>query len=142
MCAAFAPLTSTIPGCLAHPLLALSTTQFLGQVNVRIVRLAAPNGFTQVANSALRDERLSYKARGIHANLLSNADEGWVESADSLAEKSPDGRHAVRTGLQELVKYGYVEYRKTQGSDGKWSTEMIVYTSPKSGLRTPRPPPG
>lgn len=107
---------------------------------MRIVRLAAPSGFTQVTNSALRDERLSYKARGIHANLLSNSDEGWVESADSLAEKSPDGRHAVRTGLQELVMHGYIEYRKSQGPDGKWSTEMIVYTSPKSGNLTPVPP--
>lgn len=99
---------------------------------MRIVRASEPAGFTQVPNAALRDERLSYKARGIHANLLSNSDEGWIESADTLADKSPDGRHAVRTGLQELVKYGYIEYRKSQGSDGHWSTEMIVYTSPKS----------
>lgn len=111
-------------------------TKETGQVKVRIVRASEPAGFTQVPNAALRDERLSYKARGIHANLLSNSDEGWIESADTLADKSPDGRHAVRTGLQELVKHGYIEYRKSQGSDGHWSTEMIVYTSPKSGNPT------
>lgn len=109
-------------------------------MEVRIVRASEPAGFTQVPNAALRDERLSYKARGIHANLLSNSDTGWLESADTLAEKSPDGRHAVRTGLQELVKYGYIEYQKSQGSDGHWSTEMTVYTSPKSGNPTPAGP--
>lgn len=114
-----------------------SVTRETGQVEVRIVRASEPAGFTQVPNAALRDERLSYKARGIHANLLSNSDEGWLESADTLADKSPDGRHAVRTGLQELVKYGYIEYRKSQGPDGHWSTEMTVYTSPKSGNPTP-----
>jgi hypothetical protein len=109
-------------------------------VEVRIVRIPAPSGFTQVPNAALRDERLSYKARGIHASLLSNSDDGWTETADTLADKSPDGRHAVRTGLQELAEHGYVEYRKTQGPDGKWATEMIVYTVPKSGNPTPAPP--
>lgn len=109
-------------------------------MNVKIVRIPAPSGFTQVPNAALRDERLSYKARGIHANLLSNADDGWTETADTLAEKSPDGRHAIRTGLQELAKYGYIAYRKAQGPDGKWSTEMIVYSVPESGNPTPVPP--
>jgi hypothetical protein len=109
-------------------------------VNVKIVRVPAPSGFTQVPNASLRDERLSYKARGIHANLLSNSDNGWVETAETLAAKSPDGRHAVRTGLQELSRYGYIAYRKTQGPDGKWSTVMIVYTSPESENLLPAPP--
>ena len=107
---------------------------------MKIVRMPGSSGYTKVPNGALRDERLSYKARGIHANLVSNIDEGWTETADTLAAKSPDGRHAVRTGLQELVRYGYIEYRKTQGKDGKWSSEMLVYTSPKSGNLTPVPP--
>lgn len=109
---------------------------------MRIVRVPAPSGFTQVPNASLRDERLSYKARGIHANLLSNSDDGWVETAETLAAKSPDGRHAVRTGLQELSRYGYITYRKAQGPDGKWSTEMIVFTSPESGNLLSVPPAG
>ena len=122
------------------------------QVNVRIVRISAPSGFVQVPNASLRDERLSYKARGIHASLLSNSDDGWAETAESLAEKSPDGRDSVRSGLRELAKYGYIEYRRSQIQGGKWSTEMIVYTVPdrkpagrtedgKPGLgqRSPRP---
>jgi hypothetical protein len=101
-------------------------------VKVKIVRSSEPKGFAQIPNAALRDERLSYKARGIHANLLSNSDDGWSETAESLAEKSPDGRDACRSGLRELAKYGYVEYRKVQGIGGKWSTEMIIYSSPRN----------
>jgi hypothetical protein len=100
-------------------------------VEVRIVRVPAPTGFTQVPNVALRDERLSYKARGIHANLLSNSDEDWNETAETLAQKSPDGRDACRSGLRELAKYGYIEYRKTQIERGRWATDMIVYSVPK-----------
>lgn len=82
-------------------------------------------------NAALRDERLSYKARGIHANLLSNSDEDWSETAETLAKKSPDGRDACRSGLRELARYGYIEYVKTQTERGTWTTDMIVYSVPK-----------
>lgn len=107
---------------------------------MKIVRTPAPSGFTQVPNSALRDERLSYKARGIHANLLSNSDEDWNETAESLAAKSPEGRDSVRSGLRELARYGYIEYSKSQGQDGRWQTAMIVYTAPGTENPSSVPP--
>jgi len=63
--------------------------------------------FAQIANGALRDRRLSFKARGILALVLSNVGEweataGWIES-----QSDNDGREAVRSALQELSAYGY-----------------------------------
>lgn len=100
-------------------------------MKVRIIRIQVTSGYTQVPNASLRDERLSYKARGLLGSLLSNRDEDWNETAESLAEKSPDGRDACRSGLRELANLGYIEYRKSQDERGKWSTEMVVYNRPK-----------
>lgn len=63
--------------------------------------------FAQIANSALRDERLSWKSRGLLAYLLSH-NEGWETSVDRLVKAGPDGRDAVRSGLAELTALGYL----------------------------------
>lgn len=47
--------------------------------------------FTIVANTALRDERLSYKARGLLAHIASHR-EGWGVTERQLATKSPGAR--------------------------------------------------
>lgn len=60
-----------------------------------------------IANAAVRDERLTFKARGILAYLLSQS-EGWDTSIRRLAESGPDGRSAVETGVKELVEAGYL----------------------------------
>ncbi|UDL16248.1 helix-turn-helix DNA binding domain protein [Microbacterium phage Kozie] len=63
--------------------------------------------FAQIANAALRDERLSWKARGLLAYLMSHT-EGWQTSVARLARSGPDGRDAVRAGLGELIALGYL----------------------------------
>lgn len=83
--------------------------------------------FAQIANSALRDQRLSFKARGILAMVLSNVGE-WRATAEWIEEQSiPDGRHAVQTALNELTEYGYRRVRKERLPDGQISTIVDWY---------------
>lgn len=70
--------------------------------------------FTQVANSAARDDDLSLKARGLLLLLLSHRD-GWATSERQLAKECREGRDAIRTGLQELEDAGYLH--REQGRD-------------------------
>lgn len=66
---------------------------------------AAP--FAQIANSALRDRRLSYKARGLLAMVLSHTGE-WEATIEWLCEQSDeDGKTAVQSALKELTDLGY-----------------------------------
>ncbi len=69
----------------------------------------ANNGFTQIANNVLLDERLSFKARGILALLLSRP-KGWKIYLDEVSSRSgKDGKRSVQSGFRELVDAGYVE---------------------------------
>jgi hypothetical protein len=67
--------------------------------------------FAQIANSALRDKRLSFRARGVLALVLSNVGE-WEASLRWLtAQSDHDGRKAVQAALNELTELGYREVR-------------------------------
>ncbi|MGW4774184.1 hypothetical protein ACWEO2_39850 [Nocardia sp. NPDC004278] len=67
----------------------------------------AKEEFTQVSNKLCRDDRLSHNAKGVWIAIASNAD-GFPVTLDKLVKESADGHHAVRSGLAELRKYGYV----------------------------------
>lgn len=78
--------------------------------------------FAQIANSALRDKRLSYKARGILAMVLSHSGE-WNASREFIVSHSDhDGQKAVQAGLNELTALGYRKVVKRQREDGTWES--------------------
>lgn len=96
-----------------------------------IIRGARPSdNFVMIHNAALADERLSYKARGLLAYMLSRPP-GWATSAERLASTSPkEGRDAVLSGLKELETIGYLHRKMTSGGRGKWSHDQYVTDEP------------
>ncbi|MCI3276968.1 hypothetical protein [Streptomyces cylindrosporus] len=85
----------------------------------------ASDQFTQIANGLFRDARLSYKAKGLFGYVSTHRD-GWQVSLDHLVAVGPDGREAVRTGLQELEAHGYLireRLRRPNGTLGE-----VVYS--------------
>lgn len=91
---------------------------------LRVVKPAA-TAWTALPNALLRDERLSFRARGALAWLLSHED-GYIVSTQQLHDHANEGREAIRTVLRELVAAGYVRQDRVQGSDGRWRTETTV----------------
>ena len=82
--------------------------------------------FTQISNEVLLDQRLSFKARGILALLLSRP-KNWKIYIDEIVERSDaDGKHSVRTGFKELKELGYLKLVKVWNDEtGKF--EGTVY---------------
>lgn len=72
--------------------------------------------FTRIHNAVFRDRRMSYKAKGIFG-LISTHRDGFGLSIESLTSFSTDGVSAVRTGLNELEEFGYLQ-RDQQRVDG------------------------
>ncbi|MEY6565741.1 hypothetical protein AB8B12_12525 [Streptomyces sp. PGLac3x] len=72
--------------------------------------------FTRIHNAVFRDSRMSYKAKGIFG-LISTHRDGFGLSIESLTSFSTDGASAVRTGLNELEAFGYLQ-RDQQRLDG------------------------
>lgn len=96
-----------------------------------IVRSKRRDRFVVIGNETIRDRRLSYKARGILAYLLSLPD-NWRISSQYLSTVAPDGRDAVRTGLQELEATGYLVRTRIQDSEtGRWGWHQVIYDTPR-----------
>ena len=78
--------------------------------------------FAQIANAALRDTRLSFKARGVLAMVLSHAGEWNANKAYIQSMSDHDGRESVQNALNELTKYGYRIMHKDRRADGTWAS--------------------
>lgn len=96
--------------------------------------------YTMVSNVALRDRTLSFRSRGILAYMLSLPD-GSSTSTQQLAQRSREGRDAVRTAVAELVTATYVTRTKYRDLTGVWRWELTVYDRPQTGdnVTSPRP---
>lgn len=103
---------------------------------MKLRRIEKPRGWTSIPNATLEDERLSWRARGILAYLLSRP-EGWDTDSERLAAIAKEGRDAVRAALRELETCRYLFRVKAQGMGGKWSTEYVLYDTPLDPRITP-----
>ncbi|MBB1078936.1 conserved phage C-terminal domain-containing protein [Limosilactobacillus sp. STM2_1] len=78
------------------------------------------NNYTNVSNQLIRDDRLSWKARGIFIYLWSQAD-NWQFYVSEVAKHATDGRESLQNGLKELEEFGYLKRVNRQNNGGKFS---------------------
>lgn len=98
-----------------------------------IYRVEKNKNYVVLNRTALNDERLSWKAKGIIAYMLSMPDD-WKFYIEEIASHAKDGVDSLRSGIKELSKYGYVKRfpirdEKTQKII-EWET--VIYESPQS----------
>lgn len=84
-----------------------------------------PNNFVMMDKTFLEDMRLSYKAKGILAYLLSKPDD-WKVIVGNLVNNSKDGKASVYAGLKELKECGYYEKIPVRNEQG---TRIIRWES-------------
>lgn len=108
---------------------------------MKIHRSAPAGDFAIIPNETLRDERLSFAARGHLAYLLSRPDD-WKTSADDEAErarglraKRGEGREAMRRVYKELKDAGYMHLVRSADASGRWTTETHVYDRAQTEVR-------
>jgi hypothetical protein len=89
------------------------------------------NHYTQIPNQWLRDPRLSFKARGLIALVMSHS-QGWSLSINSLAEQNQEGKDAIRSAINELEKFGYLT--RSQVNEGGRFGESVWYTHDPADL--------
>jgi hypothetical protein len=82
--------------------------------------------FSQTPNDIIRHPRLNGTAVRLLQWALS-LPEGSRETIQSIGEKMPEGRLAVRKARRQLEEEGYLHTRRTQNPDtGRWSTQVLV----------------
>lgn len=98
------------------------------------------DNFSTLSNAVLNDERLSFRARGVLAWLLSKPLD-WHIRSEAIAAQSPrEGREAIRTAMRELAELGYLVREKVRTKEGHWITVQTVYEEPVTSTPTPTPP--
>lgn len=77
----------------------------------------------------LEDARLSFKAKGILAYLMTKP-EGWQVNSVHLSKVCKDGRDAILTGLDELGEAGYFTRKRTKNKSGQWEWQQEMFDFP------------
>lgn len=82
---------------------------------VRVIKDKS-NPYVMLNKTCLRDEKLSWKAKGLHSYLLSLPDY-WQIYIEDLKNRSKDGRDSTTSAVNELMKKGYI--KRTPAKDEK-----------------------
>ncbi|MFI5635073.1 hypothetical protein ACIA8E_38160 [Streptomyces sp. NPDC051664] len=89
--------------------------------------------FAMVHNAAVRDARLSRRARGLLVEILSHRD-GFGISMASLLASGPEGRDALTSALKELEQYGYLHRERERNELGQLGDTIFRITDMPEGL--------
>jgi len=96
-----------------------------------IVRVIKSKDYTTICNRIFKDRRLSLKAKGLLAMLLSFSD-SWKLSISGLYSILKEGKVSIRSTMNELIKHGYVERERVKDKKGVYiGINYIVFESPK-----------
>lgn len=85
-------------------------------------KLSFEQGFTRIPNAWLRDNRLSMKGKGFLAYLLSH-EVGYTITIGQIERETADGRHSIRSAMQELIEAGYLDKKRTHDARG-WNAGL------------------
>ena len=93
-----------------------------------VARSAKKARFVRIDNGVVQDSRLSHRARGIMAHVLSMPSD-WRHKAEDLTNPV-EGVEAIRSALRELERHGYAVFRKIRGPGGKFESHWEFRESP------------
>lgn len=95
--------------------------------------LSFEQGFTRIPNRWLRDPRIGFRAKGLLGYLLSH-EIGYTITLGQIERETGDGRHAIRSAMDELISAGYLSKQRTYDERG-WNAGLAWFLSdphPKS----------
>ena len=96
-----------------------------------IVRVIKSKDYTTICNRIFKDRRLSLKAKGLLAMLLSFSD-SWKLSISGLEVILKEGKASIKSTINELIKHGYVEREQQKNAKGYYmGFKYTVFEAPK-----------
>jgi hypothetical protein len=98
---------------------------------VYFVREKKEKSYTVLDNTFIRDETLSWKAKGIMTYILS-LPEDWKIYMSEIESHAADGRDSLLSGIKELKEHGYIKMTKERLSDGTFTNcKYIIKEKPE-----------
>ena len=103
-----------------------------------ICRVEHNRNYTTINNTIVKDNRLSWKAKGIWLYAFSRPDD-WTFYVSDLINQSTDGKDAVYAGLKELEECGYLQKDQRKKEDGKFTkVDWVFYETPNIKIISPQ----
>ena len=99
---------------------------------IKIKKRTSP--YVTIDCTALKDNTLSAKAKGVFCYLLSMPAD-WQIYASELVKHFKDGKDSIGTAIKELEGAGYITKSRLQGEDGKFiGYDYNVYETPELAI--------
>ncbi|MEG0780641.1 MAG: helix-turn-helix domain-containing protein [Oscillospiraceae bacterium] len=83
-------------------------------------------GFTVIYNSMLKDNRISLRAKGLFAIMVSLPDD-WSYTVSGLASHVGVSKDVVRASFRELESVGYLIREQSHGNRGKFGGNVYTW---------------
>jgi hypothetical protein len=84
-----------------------------------------PLSFGIAPNSLLNNKNISLSAKGMYTYMNSKP-ENWEFSIGGLVSQLKEGKDKIKSTIKELEKFGYLERKKYNTSNGRWAWEYIL----------------
>lgn len=85
------------------------------------IRHSKQRDYTVMNNTFLRDNNLSWKAKGLFAYILS-LPEDWKIYLSELQTHATDGETSLRSAIKELTDNGYIVQKRLKDDKGRWAS--------------------
>lgn len=97
-----------------------------------IIRVDRRHRYVSIDITCLHDDRLSFRAKGLHAYLMSKPND-WQINLEHLSRVSKEGREAVASAMQELIQHGYASRQRVRQASGRLDGyETVIYERPQA----------
>lgn len=88
---------------------------------IYFIRHSKQRDYTVMNNTFLRDDKLSWKAKGLFAYILS-LPEDWKIYLSELQTHATDGETSLRSAIKELTDNGYIVQKRLKDDKGRWAS--------------------
>lgn len=97
---------------------------------IPVFRVEKNANYTTMSNYHLRDNTISFKAKGLLSMFLS-LPKDWNYSVKGIATISKEGVDGILSGLKELEAAGYLERHRMRNDKGRLGdSEYVIYEMP------------
>ena len=102
-------------------------------MDTKFIKTKKERNYTVLDNSFIKDVKLSWKAKGVMAYLLS-LPEDWTIHLSEIETHATDGKDSLRSALKELKEYNYLKaYQKKE--NGKFGEMVyIIIENPQTEI--------
>lgn len=95
-----------------------------------MARVVHKKNYTVIGNSIVKNNKISWKAKGIFLYLCSLPND-WRFVESELMTHATEGKDAFRSGVKELEKFGYLVRKRRKDKSGKFSSvDWIINENP------------